>query len=281
MLSIIGILAVLLTASIWFTCQNWNKIEQANALIEENQLLKEKFSEFSAEIDSIMIKLGKMEKWEDRIRQEHNLKKINKEIREMGLGGLPIIDTTFSNSETAFNLNYNLTLNKLNQLQSKVNFNYETHTQVLEQLELQESLYRSTPSIYPTYGRISEGFGWRTHPITKSRNFHNGLDFANILGTPIYATADGVITEIGRKKYFGLYIEIKHKFGYTTKYAHLHKILVEREQTVKRGQIIAQMGNSGRSTGAHLHYEILRYNRHRNPYNYLNKQKEDILVKNK
>jgi len=281
LLSLLVVLTVLLAASAWYILDSLHKYRIANETLAENKLLKEKFTQLSTEIDSIMTRLETMEDWEESIRKEHNLKEINKEIREMGLGGLPLIDTTFSSSEAAFNLNYNLTLNRLNQLESKLNFNYQTHQEVIEQLQLQESLYLNTPSIYPTYGRISEGFGWRTHPITKRRNYHNGLDFANTLRTPIYATAQGKVVDVGRKKYFGRYITIKHKFGYTTKYAHLHKSLVKEGDWVERGQIIAEMGNTGRSTGAHLHYEVLRYNRHRNPYNYLNKQKQDIVITKK
>lgn len=281
LLSLILVLTMLLAGSVWFIIDNYHKYRLASETLSENKLLKEKFTGLSAEIDSLTARLKTMEEWEDSIRKEYNLKEINKDIRQMGLGGLPFIDTTFSKSEAAFNLNYNLTLNRLNQLQSKVDFNYNSHKEVLEQLQLQEELYLSTPSIYPTYGRISEAFGWRTHPLTKRRNFHNGLDFANMVGTPIYATAQGKVVEVGRKKYFGRYITIKHKFGYTTKYAHLHKILVNKGDTVKRGEIIAEMGNTGRSTGAHLHYEILRYGRRRNPYYYLNKQKQEIVVTQK
>jgi len=263
--------------SIAYVAYNHNKIAEAQDIIKENELLKERLFTLSFEIDSIMTKLKLMENWEDKIRSDKNFKSINKEIREMGVGGLPQVDTTFTYSD-GLNLDYNITLNKIIQLKSKVKFDYQTHEQLYNLVELKDALYKSTPSIYPTYGRISDPYGWRNHPITKERTFHYGLDFGNITGTPIYATADGVVRSTGKQKYFGKFIAISHKFGYQTNYAHLHKMYVKKGDEVKRGQIIGEMGNSGRSTGTHLHYEVLRYNKYRNPYKYLNKLEDDIII---
>ncbi len=272
------VLVLLFCGSILYIIKSHNKTTTAKNIINENRQLQERITEISNEIDSILVKIKAMEEWEDSIRSDEKLKSISKEIREMGIGGYPQIDTTFSSLGPIFNLKYNLTLNKLNQLKSKVDFDYLSHLELHDKVKLKELLYRNTPSIYPAYGRITEGFGWRTHPLTKKKSFHYGLDFANKIGTPIYATSDGVVKEIGRQKYFGKYLALSHKFGYQTNYAHLHKIFVKRGQKVKRGQIIAEMGNSGRSTGPHLHYEVIRYNKHRNPYYYLNKFEDDIVI---
>jgi len=269
------------TASVGYIIHNQNKISQAQDILSENIILRDRISNLTTEIDSILTKLKLMEEWEDEIRSDKNFKAINKEIREMGVGGLPQIDTVFSAFGSELNLKYNLALNKLNQLKNKVEFDYQTHNELLDNIKLKELLYRNTPSIYPTYGRISDGYGWRIHPITKKRTFHYGIDFGNKTGTPIYATADGVVKDIGSKKYFGKYLVLTHKFGYRTVYAHLHKSLVKIGDEVKRGQIIALMGNTGRSTGAHLHYEVIRYNKHRNPYHYLNKLEDDIVLTKK
>ncbi len=266
--------------SIAYVAYNHNKIAEAQDIIKENELLKERLFTLSFEIDSIMTKLKLMENWEDKIRSDKNFKSINKEIREMGVGGLPQVDTTFTYSD-GLNLDYNITLNKIVQLKSKVKFDYQSHEQLYNLVELKDALYKNTPSIYPAYGRISDPYGWRIHPITKQRTFHYGLDFGNITGTHIYATADGVVRSTGKQKYFGKFIAISHKFGYQTNYAHLYKMYVKKGDEVKRGQIIGEMGNSGRSTGTHLHYEVLRYNKYRNPYKYLNKLEDDIIITNK
>jgi len=269
------------SGSIFFIIHNQSQIARANEIFKENVVLKDKLVILSSEIDSIMTKLKLMENWEDKVRTDKNFKVINKEIREMGIGGLPIIDTTFASSNIALSDDYSLTLNKIIQLKGKIEFDYYTHEELKDMVLLKDELYLNTPSIYPAYGRISDPYGWRIHPITGKRNFHNGLDIGNIKGTPIYAVADGKISSTGHQKYFGKFITITHKFGYQTNYAHLNKIYVKRGDEVKRGQIIAEMGNSGRSTGSHLHFEVLRYNKYRNPYQYLNKLEDDIIITKK
>ena len=267
--------------SIFFIILNQSQIAQANEISKENTILKDKLVILSSEIDSIMTKLKLMENWEDKVRSDKNFKAINKEIREMGIGGLPIIDTTFMSLDIDLSDNYSLTLNKIIQLKGKIDFDYDTHEELKDLVQLKDELYLNTPSIYPAYGRISDPYGWRTHPITGKRSFHNGLDIGNKIGTPIYAVADGKVSSTGQQKYFGKFIGISHKFGYQTNFAHLHKIYVKKGEIVKRGQIIGEMGNSGRSTGSHLHFEVLRYNKYRNPYEYLNKLEDDIVITKK
>jgi len=257
---------------------NQVRISRANQVLAQNEKLQAKILSLSSEIDSILVKLQQMEEWEDKIRKDKNFKQVNKDIREMGIGGKPVIDTTFINLGQDFSDKYNNTLHKLKVLDGKLDFDYSSLQELSEQLALQELLYRNTPSIYPTFGRVSEAYGWRTHPITKRRSYHHGLDLSNLRGTAIYATADGVVSKASRTKLMGKYIQITHEFGYKTKYGHLDKILVSQGEKVKRGQIIGEMGNTGRSTGAHLHYEVLRYNRNRNPVKYLNKLQQDIVV---
>lgn len=273
----LGLSIIILLAGIYYAVYNQTRIYAAQHLLAENELLRDKIESLSTEIDSILTKLRLMEEWEDEIRSEKNLKTIDKDIREMGIGGIPQVDTTFY-FDSGLNLNFNLLLSKLAKLNNKVEFDYQTHQELLDQVKLKELLYRNTPSIYPTYGRITDGFGWRIHPLTKKSTFHNGLDIGNKIGTPVYSTADGVVKNVTKMKLIGNYVVISHKFGYQTGYGHLHKILVAPGEQVKRGQIIALMGNSGRSTGTHLHYEVLRYNKHRNPYNYLNKLEDDIIL---
>lgn len=114
------------------------------------------------------------------------------------------------------------------------------------------------PSGLPTnFKMITDGFGWRTHPITKTRSFHEGLDFSCDVGTSVQTTADGVVEEAGwDASGYGLRVTINHGYGFKTVYAHLSKALVARGQVVSRGDDIALSGNSGLSSGAHLHYEV-------------------------
>jgi murein DD-endopeptidase MepM/ murein hydrolase activator NlpD len=107
------------------------------------------------------------------------------------------------------------------------------------------------------------------HPITGRSSFHYGLDYSARLGTPIFATADGIVTFSGRWQDFGLTVEVSHGFDYVTRYAHCSKLLVRKGQKVKRGDIIARVGSSGRSTATHLHYEVLHEGKKKNPWSYV------------
>ncbi len=127
------------------------------------------------------------------------------------------------------------------------------------------------PSIYPTFGFFSDSYGSRIHPITLEPEFHPGVDIANEIGTPVYATANGVVSKVEYEEGYGRFIRITHSSGFESLYAHLHTARVKPGDTITKGQIIALMGDSGFSTGPHLHYEVRRNNETRNPSSYLNR----------
>lgn len=137
-------------------------------------------------------------------------------------------------------------------------------------LREQKSIYLSTPIGYPVKGYLSSGFGWRIHPITKKKSFHAGIDIAAPSDTPIHCTADGIVSYEGKTKYNGNFIVIEHGYGFSTVYAHNTRNLVKTKQRVKRGDIIAYLGSTGRTTGPHLHYEVWRNRKKVNPSPYLN-----------
>ena len=136
-------------------------------------------------------------------------------------------------------------------------------------LEDQKSVLASVPSIMPTKGWITSGFKRRRDPFTGRMTWHRGLDVSTNVGTPVVAPADGVVTYSGRKVDFGNIVTIDHGNGYKTRYGHNSKLLARRGQRVKRGQVIAFVGNTGRSTGPHLHYEVLRNGIPLNPADYI------------
>jgi murein DD-endopeptidase MepM/ murein hydrolase activator NlpD len=133
--------------------------------------------------------------------------------------------------------------------------------EVASMVLLKQDMLASIPSIQPVSNedltRTASGFGWRIHPIHKINKFHAGMDFTAKAGTPIYATGDGRVTfaEYATNGY-GLHVVIDHGYDYQTLYAHLSKVEVKRGQKVKRGDVIGQVGNSGLSSGPHLHYEV-------------------------
>lgn len=123
-------------------------------------------------------------------------------------------------------------------------------------LQDQKSLLASTPAIRPTTGWFSSGFGYRISPFTGLKEFHRGLDIATRRGTPIVAPADGVVTVARKKGGLGNMLVIDHGHGKVTRYGHLQKLLARRGTHVKRGDKIGLVGNTGRSTAPHLHYEV-------------------------
>jgi murein DD-endopeptidase MepM/ murein hydrolase activator NlpD len=126
---------------------------------------------------------------------------------------------------------------------------------------------QTLPTGVPIAGdfKVTSGFGMRNDPFTGTLARHEGLDFTAVSGTPILATADGTVTRSGWEDTYGNIVEVTHAEGFMTRYAHISKRHVTEGQPVKRGQKIAAVGSTGRSTGPHLHYEVFRYGRVLNP----------------
>jgi len=137
-------------------------------------------------------------------------------------------------------------------------------------MQTQRSLAAARPSLWPVMGWVTSEFGRRTSPIGRRiSEFHSGIDIATKLGAPILAPADGVVTEVAKRSDMGLMIVIQHERGIQTTYAHLFRAAVKSGQVVKRGEIVGQVGSSGRSTGAHLHYMVSMNGVNVNPRRFL------------
>lgn len=115
----------------------------------------------------------------------------------------------------------------------------------------------SVPNVSPVKGFVSSGFGYRISPFSKKVSLHTGLDIVAPLGTPIYAPAKGIVAAVGRDKRLGKYVILSHANGIETRYGHVKGIFVREGQKVKKGKKIACVGVTGRTTGSHLHYEIM------------------------
>jgi murein DD-endopeptidase MepM/ murein hydrolase activator NlpD len=141
--------------------------------------------------------------------------------------------------------------------------------ELVEGLEGKRHRLASTPSIWPTEGWVTSGYGYRISPFTGRRSFHGGLDIASDFGTPILAPARGRVAFSGRKGPLGKTLVIDHGFGLRTSYGHAAEIHVEKGQEIERGERIASVGSTGRSTGPHLHYAVAVKGRSVNPHNYI------------
>lgn len=144
--------------------------------------------------------------------------------------------------------------------------NYKVIGKAFEKQSVQLS---STPSVIPVKGILGHGYGWRKDPFTGLRDFHAGVDIVANRGAKVYAPANGIVTKVGRAGGYGKTIFISHGNGITTRYGHLNDMDVKVGDRVKRGQVIGRVGSTGRSTGPHLHYEVLVHNQKVNPLQYI------------
>jgi len=198
------------------------------------------------------------------------LNPISDEQRKAGFGGVNRYKSLegFDNSEMIIDVTRNMDiLSKQLYVQSK------SLDEIVNLAENKDKLLASIPAIQPVQNenlkRMASGYGWRTDPFNKSRKFHGGMDFSAPTGTPIYATGDGVIFRADqRSSGYGKHVRINHGFGYKTLYAHMSKINVRKGQRVKRGDLIGFVGNTGRSSGPHLHYEVFKDGKRINPINF-------------
>ncbi|MEZ4846801.1 MAG: M23 family metallopeptidase [Bdellovibrionota bacterium] len=144
----------------------------------------------------------------------------------------------------------------VDQVHKKAALQEQSLQELYELLKDQHSLLSSTPSVAPVRGIYTSGFGYRISPFTGSRSLHTGIDLSAPIGTPVRSPADGVVTKIENDAGYGKVLVISHGYGFSTLYGHNSKILVKVGQKVKRGEQISEVGNTGRSTGPHLHYEV-------------------------
>jgi murein DD-endopeptidase MepM/ murein hydrolase activator NlpD len=165
------------------------------------------------------------------------------------------------------------TAERLEGLSRRLVVQSKSYDQLFELAKRKEELLRSMPAIMPIKvsdpEQIASGFGYRVHPVFKTERFHAGVDFTAPIGTPIYATGNGVVERADSESGgYGNCVQIRHGFGFLTLYAHMSKMLVAPGQKVKRGQVIGLLGNTGLSTGPHCHYEVHRNGEPVNPVAY-------------
>ena len=208
----------------------------------------------------------------DIYRSVFGMTEIPAEVRNAGFGGvdryayLDAIDRTGLLRQTEARIDV---LTKKAYLQSK---SFDEIESVAKKAGDMAACIPSVPPIVPdrTQYRISSSFGYRSDPFLGTKKRHTGMDFACHIGNNVYATADGVVETVRTDAYgYGKYVIIDHGFGYKTRYAHLSQIMVEKGMTVSRGSLIALSGNSGRSSGPHLHYEVMYKGNYVNPMNFM------------
>ncbi|MBC2713254.1 MAG: M23 family metallopeptidase [Desulfosarcina sp.] len=212
---------------------------------------------FAHEINALKEKLVKLDQFKEKVRVIANLEPSEADDNLFGVGGAAPEDL---NPQLELTQRHEGLMREMHQQVDELDM--ASHRQensfgaLLDKLEGQRNLLASTPAIRPTSGWMTSRFGYRVSPFTGRKEFHKGVDIANRKGTAILATANGIVSYAGKKGTMGNVLVIDHGHGMITRYAHLNKSLKNRGEKVKRGDIVAQMGDSGRSTGPHLHYEV-------------------------
>ncbi|MFZ2325128.1 MAG: peptidoglycan DD-metalloendopeptidase family protein [Ignavibacteriaceae bacterium] len=236
--------------------------DKLHTLKNENQLLKEKLKTISNNYSELENKLQDLTNVSNDLRLAANLEPISVEERLLGIGGSKTIDNLFSGKLT----DIEDALKNIDNVTRKFEFEKLQFDEISTKLKTNKNLYESIPAIIPTLGHYSsESFGMRLHPVLGVMKMHNGLDIIANVGTPVKATGKGKIVFVGRKNGYGFAVEIDHGFGYRTIYGHLSSAKVKEGQIVRRGDLIAKTGNSGLSSGPHLHYEVLHDGHNLNP----------------
>jgi murein DD-endopeptidase MepM/ murein hydrolase activator NlpD len=235
----------------------------------QNQKLKSEYNQLNQKIAKAELLLQEVQKRDDKLyRSVLDLGPLPSSVREAGYGGSEIPFgglASHGNNELV-----NKTAFKLEKLSTKAKVQSGYLFDLFVKAQSQQKLIASKPSIQPLSPadsfRITSSYGFRWDPFTNQRRMHQGLDLAGQIGLKVFATGDGtVISAEDGKNGYGKEVIIDHGFGYISRYAHLQKIDVRLGQTIRRGQYLGRLGSTGRSTGPHLHYEIIHDSKTVNP----------------
>lgn len=274
-LNTLGILSLTVAMAVGLLILYSSYFESPKELILRNEVKELEFyyENLQAEVEKLHKQLSNIEYRDDNIyRVVLGAEPIDKSIREAGVGGLDRYEDIRNKNIIHEELIVKLT-ESVDNLRRKIYIESKSQDDVVELAESKEKLFAAIPAIQPVANKqliaLASGYGLRIHPIYKVKKLHTGIDFAAAIGTPIYATADGVIDKVHVSfSGYGKMLEIDHGFGYRTRYAHMHGFAVRQGQKVKRGDLIGYVGDTGLSTAPHLHYEVFVNGIHANPVHY-------------
>ncbi|MGQ1890269.1 M23 family metallopeptidase [Thermophagus sp. OGC60D27] len=240
-------------------------------LARENSRLLSQYEIMDKKLQQIQVALNDIQHRDENIyRVIYQADSIPNSIRRAGFGGMNRYKhlENLDNAKLVIN-----TAKKLDIIMKQLYVQSKSFDEIIDLTLRKEEMLRCTPAIQPVSNkdlrRTASGYGWRIDPIYKVKKFHDGMDFSAPIGTEVYVTGDGVVKRVIKSfGGYGNHIEVDHGFGYTTLYAHMSAFNVKVGQKVKRGDVIGYVGNTGKSTGPHLHYEVRVKGRPVNPAHY-------------
>lgn len=260
-----GVLLLLVVAGLyavdWHVGVAWRP--GGSPLAQENQVLQREVNRFDSRVAALQQDLDRVFDYQQLVAAAVDVEPLDAEARAAGIGGrapLQVTDELVGVSGEP----------DLESLLYQARIQHRGMMALLDTLEARQDVRDRIPSIRPCdIGWLSSRFGMRRDPFTNKQTFHRGLDFSLPKGTPVRVTADGVVRSVEKQRGLGRLVKVDHGNGVMTVYAHLQEAKVEKGQQVRRGDVIALSGNSGRSTAPHLHYEVRVRDRSVNPLTYI------------
>jgi murein DD-endopeptidase MepM/ murein hydrolase activator NlpD len=241
------------------------------ALAKENEFYQEQFEKMNADMDLMAKVLGEMKERDRNIyRVAFNADVFPDELRNMGIGGANRYESLDGYSNSAL---LKLTAQRIDSLESKLYGQSLSFKELVQIAKDKENRIACIPAIQPVSNKdlkhVASGYGWRIDPIYKTQKKHTGMDFSSPIGTEVFATGKGKVICVETDSWgYGKHIIIDHGYGYQTLYGHLSEYTVKVGQKVERGDLIGLVGSTGKSTGPHLHYEVIKHGEKVNPAGY-------------
>ena len=248
----------------------WFGSPKEELLKMENEQMQTQYKVLSKRVDAALEVLNDLQQRDDNMyRVILQAEPVNDEIRNNGIYNPSRYENLLQMSDAELVVS---TSQKVDNLARQVYVQCNSMNELVKLAQGQEERIKHIPAIQPVSNkdlkRTASGYGYRIDPIYKTTKFHQGMDFSANIGTPVYATGDGKVIKAGWETGYGNLIQVDHGFGYVTWYAHLSKYKVRPGQKVVRGEVIGEVGNTGKSTGPHLHYEVHVKGKVQNPVNY-------------
>lgn len=277
-------IGIAIGAGIFFALMYLVPSPMESLMQKENKLLQTQYEVLSLRLNEALDVLDDIQQRDENLyRAIFQADSIPESIRKSGFGGSNRYEHLLSLSNPELVVS---TTQKMDMLSKQLYIQSNSLEELIEMGQNQEERLKHIPAIQPISNkdlrRTASGYGFRIDPIYRTPKFHSGMDFSAREGTEIYATGDGTVTYAAWKQGYGNCIIIDHGYGYQTLYGHMSKYNARVGQKVKRGEIIGYVGNTGKSTGPHLHYEVIVRGKHDNPSKYyfmdLTPEEYDLMI---
>jgi len=254
------LLAFAILSVTFFFCdyiQVKKKAYEVAQLRQQTEIQRSQIHFFSSKIEEMEKQISRLKDFDKRIRIIANLEKGQETAPFIGMGGPSPSDLRekLKGEKDEKGLVQQMKID-VDRLQSEAASQEVSLSELEKVLQSKQEILAHTPSVWPVQGWVTSDFGFRTNPFTGLTQMHEGIDISNRMGTIVVSPGNGFVSDIGNDWVHGKFLVISHGFGMTTRYSHLNKVLVKVGQKIKRGEKIAEVGTSGKTTGPHLHYEV-------------------------